>query len=75
MRCFFNLVNSTERIVDHQGIEVRNIEQAWVQALRAIDELREEDETDPDDWARWSLEVTDRSGALLFAIRLVGQVH
>ena len=43
MKCYFNLVNGSERIADQEGIEVRDIEQAHAQAVKAIAELREED--------------------------------
>jgi hypothetical protein len=75
MRCYFNLVNGSERINDQDGIEVRDIEQARIQALKAISELREEDDATSSDWANWSLEVTDSFGNILFSINLGGILH
>jgi hypothetical protein len=75
MKCYFNLVNGSERIIDQDGIEVRDIEQAHVQAVKAIAELREEDDATSSDWANWSLEVTDSFGNVLFSINLGGSVH
>ena len=75
MRCYFNLVNGHEKIMDQDGIEVRDIEQARVQALKAIDELREEDGAAMSDWNDWSLEVTDASGTVFFSISLGAVLH
>jgi len=75
MRCYFNLVNGSEKIVDRDGIEVRDIEQARVQAMNAVEELREEDESAATDWANWSLEVTDSAGNVLFSINLGSSLH
>lgn len=75
MRCYFNLVNGHEKIIDQDGIEVRDIEQARVQALKAIDELREEDGAAMSDWNDWNLEVTDASGTVFFSISLGAILH
>jgi hypothetical protein len=75
MRCYFNLVNGHEKILDQDGIEVRNLEQAYTQALKAVEELRAEDDTSASDWADWSLEVTDSSGTVLFLINLGASLH
>ena len=75
MRCYFNLVSGSEKILDQDGIEVRDIEQAHVQALNAVEELREENATAAGDWSDWSLEVTDASGNVLFSINLGGVLH
>jgi hypothetical protein len=75
MRCYFNLVNGSEKIIDQDGIEVKNIEQARVQALKAIEELREEEDASESEWANWSLEVTDSAGTVFFSINLGGVLH
>ena len=75
MRCFFNLINGPDRIPDLDGIEVADLEQAWAQAMKAIEELRAEDDGEAEDWANWSLEVTDASGNVLFAINLGNSLH
>jgi uncharacterized protein YegL len=74
MKCYFNLVSGSERIADQEGVEVRDLDQAWAQAMRAIEELRE-DEEEVADWANWSLEVTDGSGTVLFTISLGRSFH
>ncbi len=75
MRCYFNLVNGIDKITDLEGIEVQDIEHAQAQAMKAIEELREEDHAAPGDWADWSLEVTDFFGVVLFSIDLGEVLH
>ncbi len=75
MRCYFNLVNGIDKIADLDGIEVQDIEHAQAQAMKAIEELREEDHAAPSDWADWSLEVTDFFGVVLFSIDLGEVLH
>ncbi|GEO19288.1 DUF6894 family protein [Microvirga aerophila] len=75
MRCYFNLVNGSEKIPDPDGIEVRDLKQAYAQALKAIEELREEDDASEGDWSNWSLEVTDSTGSVLFHINLGNSLH
>jgi hypothetical protein len=75
MRCYFNLVDGYQKILDHDGIEVFDLDQARMQALKAIAELLEEDEEAQDDWRNWTLEVTNDRGAILFTIPLNGILH
>ena len=75
MRCFFNLVNGSEEIIDYDGIEVNGIEQARTQALKAIAELRREDNDVASEWKNWRLEVSDADGEVLFTISLATDLH
>ena len=75
MHCFFHLVHTHERILDETGIEVSDLEAAHYQAIKAIQELREEGEADEVDWRGWHLEVTDASGRVLFSIPLDASQH
>jgi dissimilatory sulfite reductase (desulfoviridin) alpha/beta subunit len=70
MRFYFNLLSIDEKIVDEEGVEARNIDEAIAQALKAIEELKGEDGTDIGDWGSWSLEVTDAQGTILCSINL-----
>lgn len=70
MKCYFNLVSSTDRIIDPEGVEVEDLESAWVQALKAIEELRSEESIDTSEWVNWRLEAMDEAGSLLFSINL-----
>jgi hypothetical protein len=75
VHCFFHLVHTHERILDETGIEVSDLEAAHYQAIKAIQELRQEGEADEVDWHGWQLEVTDASGKVLFSIPLDAAQH
>jgi len=67
MRCYFNLV---ETIVDSEGVEVADLNEARGLALEAIAEMIQENGGEITDWRGWHLEAVDASGAVLFTIRL-----
>jgi hypothetical protein len=75
MRCYFNLVSDDETMIDDEGVEVKDLDQAWAQALKAIAELRAEAEGETIEWDRWRLEAVDSSGKVLFTIDLTHQLH
>jgi hypothetical protein len=75
VHCYFHLVHTHERILDETGIEVSDLEAAHYQAIKAIQELRQEGEADEVDWRGWQLEVTDASGKVLFSIPLDAAQH
>ncbi len=64
-----------ERILDETGIEVSDLKAAHYQALKAIQELRQEGEADDIDWSGWHLEVMDPAGNLLMTIPLDAVQH
>lgn len=75
MRCFFHLVHRHERILDKTGIEVSDLDAAHYQAIKAIQELREDGEPGGIDWRGWHLEVTDASENVLLTIPLDAPQH
>ncbi len=75
MRCYFHLVNSHEEILDDEGIEVSNFEDAKAQALIAVVELRREYSDVIDDWSGWRLEIVCPEGRLLHSIPLSQPMH
>lgn len=75
MHCYFHLVHTHERIQDEAGIEVSDLEAAHYQALKAIQELRQEGEAEDVDWRDWQLEVTDEAGNILLSIPLDTVAH
>jgi hypothetical protein len=75
MRCYFNLISDDETILDDEGVEVRDLDQAWAQALKAIAELRGEADGELIEWDRWRLEAVDPSGNVLFSIKLTHSLH
>lgn len=75
MRFYFNLVCDDEMMIDDEGVEVRDIEHARLQALNAIAELRQEAGTDLVEWSRWRLEVLNEAGDVVFALQLNQTMH
>ena len=69
-RCYFNLINSHQSIVDPDGVEAADLDQARRLALEVAAEVLEEGEADVADWRGWRLEAVNASGALLFTINL-----
>ncbi|MEZ0169738.1 hypothetical protein [Microvirga sp. TS319] len=62
-------------MIDDEGVEVRDLDQAWAQALKAVMELRAEADGEPIEWDRWRLEATDSDGCVLFTIKLTHNLH
>jgi hypothetical protein len=69
-RYYFNLTDGFEVILDEVGIEVSNDRAALIQAFEAVEELRGESETSPDEWAGWRLNIMDASGRLVHSLAL-----
>ena len=65
MRYYFHLVSCHGEILDETGVEVTDLEAAEVEALKAIQELQEEDPQADEDLQGWQLIITDRAGDLL----------
>jgi hypothetical protein len=61
--------------LDETGIEVSDLEAAHYQALKAIQELRQESEADDIDWSGWHLEVVDSAENVLLTIPLATVRH
>jgi hypothetical protein len=70
MRCYFNLVDASEVILDRIGIEVSDPERARAEALDVIREQRQADPVAAQEWRGWSLTGIDDTGQLLFSIPL-----
>jgi len=75
MRCYFHLVNHHDEIVDNTGIEVPDLESAKVEALLAIDELRQEIGEEAEDWSGWRLDIVCSQGVLLHSMPLLNTLH
>ena len=71
MRCYFHLVNGHTELVDNDGVEVSDLEDAKVQAMMAVDELQQEYEGFVDDWDGWHLHIICQNGTLLYSFPLV----
>ena len=70
MRCFFHLLSGDDTILDSQGLEVSDLQEAEEQALEAIQEVRQEIESNHEDLKGWHLHVVDGSGVTLMSIPL-----
>ena len=68
MRIYFHLKGAHEVILDEEGVEVSGPQEARVQALLAIEELR--DEKEGQGWSGWSLVAADDWGTVLFSLDL-----
>ena len=65
MRYYFHLVSCHSEILDETGVEVTDLEAAEAEALKAIQELQEEDPQADEDLQGWQLVITDQSGEVL----------
>jgi hypothetical protein len=70
MRCYFHLVSYHDAIIDETGVEVMDLEVAEAEALKAIQDLWEEDPQADEDWHTWQLKVTDKDGHVFLSIPL-----
>ena len=68
MKCYFNLAYGHQTIVDDEGVEVEDLDQARTLALEAAAEMIQAGEAQIEDWRGWQLEAADASGAVLFTI-------
>jgi hypothetical protein len=75
MRCYFHLVNGDDAILDDTGVEVADLETARTEALRAIQELRQELDGFTDEWMGWHLDVVCPQGTVLLSVDLKATVH
>jgi hypothetical protein len=69
-RFYFHLVSANERIIDSQGGEATDLEEARAQAIEVIEELRKHDPSVTSDWSGWALCIADGSGTVLARIDL-----
>ncbi|MEE1614012.1 DUF6894 family protein [Microvirga sp. CF3016] len=70
MRCFFHLQSDDDTILDHDGLEISDLHEAEMQALIAIQEVRQEVDSVDENLKGWHLHVVDGAGATLMSIPL-----
>ena len=68
MRYYFHLVSDSLRIPDDVGVEAGSANEAYLGALKALDDLR--GELKASDGRHWNLEVTDSSDRVIVTIAL-----
>ena len=70
LRCHFNLVCAHQTLVDQEGVEVADVDQARTLAIEVALDMIRTGEAQITDWRGWRLEATSGSGAVLFTLSL-----
>ena len=68
MRCYFNLVRSHHTIIDEEGLEVADVEEARTFAREAAAEMVQDGVAEIAHWRGWQMEARDASGTVLFTM-------
>jgi hypothetical protein len=68
MRCYFNLSDGEQFLLDDTGVEVASLDMARHETLRAIQEMSGEADLTGVDWSNWTLNLTDGAGQVLQVI-------
>ncbi len=68
MRCYFNLVSSHHTIIDNEGLEVANLDEARTFAREAVAEMVQNGLAEIAHWRGWQMEARDASGTVLFTM-------
>ncbi|WP_046865247.1 DUF6894 family protein [Microvirga massiliensis] len=69
-RYFFHLFGGPDVILDEDGIEIGDFEEARTEVKRTIGQLQCEDPAEASKWKGWNLEVVDRFGKVALSISL-----
>jgi hypothetical protein len=70
MRLYLNIVQGDEIMPDEDGIEVRDIDAAVIDAKEVIQELQTADPGFASRWAETKLVISDESGAIIESIAM-----
>jgi hypothetical protein len=70
MRCYFNLVNSGQFILDPEGIEIGDAQALHSQVAEAVEEFCLRNGLTAKASNGWQFQVTDESGSILFTLDL-----
>jgi hypothetical protein len=70
VRLYFHLVTDRETLPDPEGVEVDSVDQALAEALRALDELRNENPAATPGWLGWTLNITTEEGRIILTVDL-----
>src|SRR5215210_831798 len=68
MHCYFNLVSSHRTIIDNEGLEVADVEEARTFAREAVAEMLQDGLAEIARWRGWELEARNASGIVLFTM-------
>ena len=68
MHCYFNLVSSHRTILDNEGIEVADADEAHAFARVAVVAMVQDGVAEIAHWRGWEVEARDASGTVLFTV-------
>ena len=68
MHCYFNLVSSHRTIIDDEGLEVVNLDEACTFAREAVTGMAQDGIAEIARWRGWEMEARDASGTVLFTV-------
>ena len=68
MHCYFNLISAHQTVIDNEGLEVANLEEARRLAREAVAEMIQDGVAQLAHWRGWALEARDASRTVLFTI-------
>jgi hypothetical protein len=68
MHCYYNLISSHQTIIDNEGIEVADLDEARRFAREAVAEMIQDGVAEIAHWRGWELEARDASGTVLFTV-------
>src|SRR3954468_1797248 len=68
MHCYFNLVSAHQTVVDDEGLDVFDLEEARRFAREAVAEMIQDGIAELAHWRGWELEARDASGTVLFTV-------
>src|SRR3954447_21181289 len=68
MRCYFNLVSSHHTVIDDEGLEVANLNEARTFAHEAVAEMVQDGVAEIAHWRGWRMEARDAAGTVLFTM-------
>ena len=74
-RIYFHLVSQHETILDTVGLEVTNLDEAYAEARKAIEEFANESPLPGAEWNGWRLDAGNHAGAVVFSIPLDHVYH
>src|SRR3954452_17208216 len=72
MHCYFNLVSSHQTIIDNEGVEVADLDEARTFARAAVSEMIQDGVAEIAHWRGGEIEARDGSGTVLFTVGFDG---
>jgi hypothetical protein len=70
VRVYFNLVRGNETIRDGEGMDVADLDQAVLDVMDTLRELKRTDPSRSASWKGWTVHVTDENGIAIVTLPL-----